>query len=151
MTEVKVHAIRDNSFKVPEEGYDPQSITNGSISIDNATGLKITITKEEGEDTEYYYIGQEITREQYLDMRKGQENTDDYLDKELYAQEYDITRYGIIWDGNYIKEVKPINKDEHMVNSQEELFKHFNKAETLSHQKVLTLIPKRKKPNTVAA
>lgn len=147
MTNVTIQAARDNSFKPSGEVFSPMEVSKGMISLDNATGLKIVVDKDDEVDIQNYYIGEEITPEQYESIMQGRTNTPDYTSKKEYATTFGITRYGAIIENGFIKDIKPLSPSEHMVRSQQNLFGIFNKALDLVDQKVLSLKyqPKNKK------
>ena len=151
MTEVRITAIRDNSFNTDGEAFDPALVEKGIISMDDATGMKVVTTKDDDTDVEYYYVGEEVDYEAFRKINEGKESTTDQINKERYAKTFNISRFGILRDGPTIRDSKPLSPDEHMVESQELLFTQFNKALELQEQKRLTLFKKKDNKNSVPA
>ncbi len=149
MIKVNIQAIRDNSFVPQGELFEPVLVERGLMSIDDATGLKI-ITDKDGEvNVDYYYIGEEIDQQRFEDLTRTDNPSTDLINKRIYAQEFGINRYGVIRSNHEIKEIRPLSPTEHMVHDQETLFGRFNKALTISTQKVLKIKPPKPiKPTT---
>ena len=146
MITVNVTAIRDNSFNAKGESFNPELVSKGMVSMDDATGMKVVSTRDDQEDIEYYYIGEEVDFDTFSRL-----NVPDQLSKCEYAKEYGIHRFGILKEGTLVRDSKPLSPTEHMVQTKQQLFDEFNKALDLQTQKRLIYFNKRDKKNNATA
>ena len=141
MVDISVTKFKNGSFTAEEESFKPTAVEKGMISLDDATGLKMTFANSEKTEDKYYYIGEETDFFGFMDSisKNGLQSKVDLEAVKEYMNLYQINRFGLTKKDNRVIDCRPLSPQESMLSTFDELIDVFNVAYDLSTQKVLRM------------